>query len=77
MFMPAQKMKSVLLMLLCSSAAYANGSIDEAIKAMKEKMMEQTKVQMDMLEAKQERQMAQFKDEMTTKDETIAALTSG
>lgn len=69
-------MKLVLLMLLCSSSAYANGSIDEAIKAMKEQMMEQTKVQMDMLEAKQERQMAQFKDEMIKKDETIAALTS-
>merc|ERR1719163_2011389 len=42
-------------------------------------MMEQMKVQMDMLEAKQdlqERQMAHLKDEIKKKDETIAALTT-
>lgn len=63
------KIVPVMIMLACFSSARANGSIDETItKAVKEQMV--------MLEAKQERQMAQLKDEMVKKDETIAALTA-
>ena len=67
--------KMMLIAPFCFSSAYANGSIDEAIKAMKEQMKEQM-IQQERLVAKQEQQLAQFQDEMIKKDETIAALTT-
>ena len=71
----AQRMKSVLMMLLCSSPAHANGSIDEAITAMKEQMKEQMAKQ-ERLEAKLDSERAKNEQQMIKKDETIAALTA-
>ena len=71
-----QMMKKMMLIApVCFSSAYANGSIDEAIKTMKEQMKEQ-KEQMKEQMMKQERLEAHFQVEMIKKDETIAALTA-